>query len=443
MLTREGLNERLEKIKGVFRENLVTVNFEYITTSFGYGKQDKKKEDYLARYFFRIPNINKKFMNIVNRYNKILEWNMLFSICTEIALKTIDSFEIYDKDVKYMKQDKDIAEKLTTAIVFAIDKQINNYIDDWTGAYRTRVGGTDVITSNLPPASFEYQAIKEELNEEYIKNKLELKAQELDQWGKLSIEGIRYLDTRDRETQRSMEFFFVKELTQNFQLEHIKNLIEENTTARQKEVWDALVQAEGNQEYASEILGCSQQNISKVQKNITNRIESKIENVYAKTRRDKIKILEKFIDSIEDEKEVIDFIKANMEEDFMYYLLYDSDVDADLVKCFNLNKDKEIHTDEMKRFCTYFLKEVYIYIEMLKYNDNIELKQLESSYPPRWYLGDKNSKVKRYFRWDKLDENQRIGDCIVIDGEKYYLIDKYKAKEDLFKTKIEYAKKVV
>lgn len=430
------MNKKVEEIKEEFRNNLVDVDFDIIKC---------RSKDYLAKYFFGITNVNKKFMDIVHRYDKILEWNMLYSICTEIALKTINNFVINDKDKPYIKTDDDIRKKMTTAIVFNMDKQINNYIDKWTGAYRTREGGEDVIHSVLPSASFDFQAEKEELNEEFFKYKLELSAQQKEQYGKWCTNTKSYfLDTEDPETQKTMEFFFSNEKTPNRQLEYIADLIENNATKKQKEVFDVLVQAEGNQEYASEILGCSQQNVSKVQNNLVKRIDCKIESVYANKRKETIKILENFIDNIEDEEDVIKFILDNQDEEFILYLLYDSDIDIELVQYFNLNKDnkdKNIHTETMKKFCTYFIKETYIYIELLKYNDSIELepvKATETIDMSGYKEFIQNSKVKKYLRWDRLPNNERKGEYIVIDGEKYYLMDEYKAKD--IETKIKYTK---
>lgn len=427
------MNKKVEEIKEEFRNNLVDVDFDIIKC---------RSKDYLAKYFFGIPNVNKKFQSIVYKYDKILEWNMLYSICTEIALKTINNFVINDRDMKNIKTDDDIRKKMTTAIVFNMDKQINNYIDEWTGAYRTREGGEDVIHSTLPSASFDFQAEKEELNEEFLKYKLELNAQQKEQYGKWCTNTKSYfLDTSDKETQKTMEFFFANEKTPNEQMEHILDLIKNNATKKQKEVWDALVQAKGNQEYASEILGCSQQNISKVQKNLVKRIDCKIESVYASRRKETIKTLENFIDGIEDEKDVIKFILDNLDEEFVLYLMYDSNIDSELVKYFNLNKDKNIHTETMKKFCTYFIKETYTYIELLKYNDSMELKPIKATKTvdmSGYNEFIQNSKVKKYLRWDKLPKEQMKGDYIVIDGEKYYLMDEYKAKD--IETKIKYIK---
>lgn len=427
------MNKKVEKIKEEFRNNLVDVDFDIIKC---------RSKDYLAKYFFGIPNVNKKFMSIVHKYDKILEWNMLYSICTEIALKTINNFAINDKDKPYIKTDDDIRKKMTTAIVFNMDKQINNYIDEWTGAYRTREGGEDVIHSVLPSASFDFQAEKEELNEEFFKYKLELSAQQKEQYGKWCTNTKSYfLDTEDPETQKTMEFFFANEKTPNRQLEYIASLIEDNATKKQKKVFDALVKSKGNQEYASEILGCSQQNVSKVQNNLVKRIDGKIESVYASRRKETIKTLENFVDNIEDEEDVIKFILDNLDEEFMLYLMYDSNIDSELVRYFNLNKDKNIHTETMKKFCTYFIKETYTYIELLKYNDSMELKPIKATKTvdmSGYNEFIQNSKVRRYLRWDKLPKEQMKGDYIVIDGEKYYLVKEYKAKD--IETKIKYIK---
>lgn len=429
------MNKKVEEIKEEFRNNLVDVDFDIIKC---------RSKDYLAKYFFGITNVNKKFMDIVHKYDKILEWNMLYSICTEIALKTIDNFVINDRDMKNIKTDDDIRKKMTTAIVFNMDKQINNYIDEWTGAYRTREGGEDVIHSVLPSASFDFQAEKEELNEEFFKYKLELNAQQKEQYGKWCTNTKSYfLDTEDPETQKTMEFFFANEKTPNRQLEYIANLIKDNATTKQKEVWDALVQANANQEYAGEILGCSQQNVSKVQKNLVKRIDCKIESVYASRRKETIKTLENFVDNIEDEKDVIKFIKNNLDEEFTLYILYDSNIDIELVQYFNLNKDSPdtYNTDTMRKFTTYFIKETYTYIELLKYNDSMELKPIKATKKidmTKYKEFIQNSKVRRYLRWDKLPKEQMKGDYIVIDGEKYYLMDKYKAKD--IETKIKYIK---
>ena len=165
-------------------------------------------------------------------------------------------------------------------------------------------------------------------------------------------------------------------------------------TKRQIEILEALERTGDNfnnreiytKVHASEILGTSEENIRKTFYTIKN----KIINAYGEqvpiltdTRQDLIKKLDRFLENIESEKDVIEFIKENLEEEFVLYILYDSKLDLALTRYFNRNKDIEesYNSDEMRKFTTYFIRGVYTYIELLE--DNLLYEKITVLRPSR------------------------------------------------------------
>ena len=154
--------------------------------------------------------------------------------------------------------------------------------------------------------------------------------------------------------------------------------------------------------------------------------------VYKKENRfDKLIKLNDFLDSIEDEKTVVRFILNDLNKNYMEYLLYYSELDSDLVRYFNLNNSdpKTHYTSTMRKFCTYFIKEVYLYVESVEDNLKVETVPLEPSYKKVENIKDIDTDIYKYIREDKLQEHERVGASVIIDSERYYYVSSKKQKE--------------
>ena len=387
--------------KEQFKENLVREEWRE------YKNKIHKTKEKEVRYYFVDRRINQKYIQLCRRYEniKILDWNMMFSECIDIIFEILGSMK---KDYIYISENEkkdDISYIITT-----MEQRINDKINrNWTKSYRDRSGGDDVTVSVEAGISLD-ETVKDDEGNETTRGDL---------IGEDDI--IKREEKTDAEIDTALEKIYA----------------DARLTERQIEVLQALEKTEDNYKNgeiytkvdAAEILGTGESNVRKTFHAIKNKVidayDGKAPILNKKTRQEKIKILETLVDNIEDEKDIVEFVKTNMEEEFMYYLLYDSDIDADLVGCFNRNKDNDIHNTEMKKFCTYFLKEVYNYIELLKYNDSmsrIKVLPIRNSVKKE-YTGNRDGEVKRYLRYDKISERQRIGEYIVINDEVYYLVN--------------------
>ena len=130
------------------------------------------------------------------------------------------------------------------------------------------------------------------------------------------------------------------------------------------------------------MLGCSKQNVNKRWKEI----EEKIKAIYEidDPREMKLKKYENFLDEVETEKDVIQFILNNLNTDDIEYMLYE--VERDLRRHFIVNfinkyNEQAIFDKKTRKFCRYFLKELYIYIDLLKNNMAISKKKVDLELP--------------------------------------------------------------
>lgn len=398
--------------KKEFLNNLVQVEWKH------YKNQIYGNDEMEARYSFAERRINQKYIQLYWKYEKIhyMDWETMFNECQDIIIDIVNSM---DKDYIYIskKEKKDDISYIITTLEQRIDDKVNL----WTGAYRDRSGGKDEIANVDVAVYLDEVLYVDEDGKEVTKGEL------------ISTEDIITKQSKsNEEIDRALEKIYKKA----------------KLTPRQIEVLQALERTEDNYANdtiytrvdAAKILGTTDSNIRKTFHTIKNKVTKAYDGQVpsnANKRQDTIIELETFLDSIEDEKDVIEFINANLEKEFILYILYESDLDSELVRYYNLNKNNDSTSDTMRKFCTYFLRELYDYIDLLKYNDAItnKVKRLLIKTEPR---PDKHkdfidNTVHTYIREDKATLQQKQNRYITIDQEKYYLTnDITNDVEDIF-----------
>lgn len=331
----------MQETKDEFINKLVDVSFD--------GKLE-------ASYFFTYKRINQKFIQLYNTYRAIetIDYDLMFSMATEIILTIVDRM---DKDYIYISNNRkkdDISYIITT-----LEQRINDSINEVMGSYRDRSDGEDETVS-----------IEKELSLDQVIG-----------YNHVDDEKVTLLDII------SEQDLVPASIQTDDEIDEALNRIYEDAklTGRQIEVLQALDQTEDNynnrkiynKAEAAKILGTSESNVRKTFHIIKKKIQSVYGHKYPErnTRQELIDRLNKFLDNIESEKDVVRFINQNINKDFMGYLLYDSNLDLGLVRYFRMNRDRAIDENDstMRKFCTYFLKEVYDYISMLE--NSIELNK--------------------------------------------------------------------
>lgn len=399
--------------KQKFLEELVGMKWKH------YKNQLYKNNEMEARYYFTNKRINQKYMQLMYKYQDIhlLDWNIMFTECLDLIIEILDGMNRNYIYISKKQKKDDISYIITT-----MEQRINHKINNWTGAYRDRSGGEDKIVS--PGISIYLDEVIE-----YEEGRPVTRGETTS-----NDDVVTKQQKRDKELDNSLN----------------KMYVDAKLTDREIEVLQALERTEDNYDNhkiytkvdAAEILGTTGGTVRKAFSKIKNKVIKAYEGQVPQTRQETIKILENFLDNIEDEKNVISFIQDNLDEEFILYLLYDADIDSELVRYFNLNKNNEstYHTETMRKFCAYFLKETYNYIELLKYNDKmnkVKTLPLKPTYTSKAksYEDFIDNTVYIYIREDKATEQQKQNRYITIDKEKYYFVDDEKlnnVKENIF-----------
>lgn len=403
---------------------------EFNAKMYDYVREEKTEENNFDVYDvtkiqFSYKRINQKFNKIAIKYGDIVDRETLFGFANDIITEYIYSLErdnIYIATKKVHKKIRGI-NKLgyfddITTINVMLDTRINNYINDWLGTYRKEENGITTYVS----APFL----------ESLDTELDITEKTKDPDAPRTI--------GDMVTDRTNIFADVMSEYTNEEIDERLNKIykKANLTNREIEVLETLERTPDNingsiytKALAGKILDCTGQNIS----NIFNRAKKKIVQAYKfkhnETRRDKYDEIDNFLDIIENEKDVINFIKENLSKEFINYVLYDSDLNCDLVKYFNQNKNipQQYNNDLMRKFCTYFLKELYTYIKLIKYNIIMQEKPTETVEKTKKWKYEIDTNVYKYIAESKLKDEQKKGKFIVIDDERYYYIKSSKQKE--------------
>lgn len=371
----------------------------------------------ITKIQFSNKRINQKFDQLVFRYKDIIDRETLFGFCIDIIeefIHQLDGEYIYVSESKVNKDGKDAYHDDVSTINMMLDTRINRKIDYWRGTYREEKDG--IITYYAPKFA-------ESLDTELFPN------------SELLEDDDSPKTIGDMVTNKHNLFYddVVSDKELNKRLEKI--YAQANLTDREIEVLQALERTTDNvnggiytKAHAGELLDCTGQNIS----NIFNKVKKKVMDLYRKENRlDKLNELNIFLDSIENEKEIINFILENLGKNFIYYLLYESNLEGDLTRYFNVNNPniEMHHTDTMREFCTYFIKEVYDYKRLVKYNLMMEgVAPTPPKEVEKYKRQDKND-IYVYKVWHKLEEYQRKGNFIMIDNEKYFYVIKEEQKE--------------
>lgn len=340
--------KRIERVsKQEFLEGLINVRWVQQV-----NKKYKNKET-IAKYSFAYKRINQKYRQLCNRYKDVIDKQMIFFFCQEIISdyieKTVTEKENRDYLIIVKKKKDNRYNDDISRINFRLDKQINNKIDEHKGVYEYKGEKVDNVTLSF---------------NDTIHSKTKITYADI-----ISNENSKYCNQQisDEEEEKGYKRF-------------LDILNKAKLTAKQKEVMQVLNETDINyrhhqyytQEQAAKILNCSKQNINKH----FNKVKEKIKQYYQKNnvRQKKLKKFEMFVDNIEDEEDVIHFILSNLNTYDIEYILYE--VKGVLRRHFivnfihQYNKDM-IHNKTTRKFCRYFLKELYDYVELIRYNDNM------------------------------------------------------------------------
>lgn len=382
---------------------------------------------------FNLKRIQQKYNQLVFKYRDRITREEILGFCIDI-LQDMSESEFKNKKYIHIAENKTMKNgKLgynddITKIIFRLDRRINDKIDGWLGAYEIMEDG--VVTQYSPMFC---ESLETELNPD--------QSQQDDDPDAPKTIG-------DMATDRTNIFHDEQSIYTNEELdERLRKIYKKaKLTDREIEVLQTLEKTQDNEKrqiynkkIAGKELGCTGQNIS----NIFNRAKKKIKKTYKmETRHDKVIEIDNFLDNINDGKDIINYILENREKEMINYILYDSDLDSELVRYFNKNNEMlnaEYNTYQMKKFCTYFLKELYTYKELIEFN----IKMQKSPNRQQKKRGKWDCKIDKdiyiYVAENKLEDTQKKGEYIIVDSLKYYLVSSEEQKEQK-KTRKEYKK---
>lgn len=353
--------------KQEFLENLIFVNQYYIDKAIGntFEKVFVTDFEFIDRDYLKKHNslkrINQKFNSLYRQYQAIIDRETLFNFCEEIITEYVLGL---DRDYIIIAKDKNKKGKynddISTMLVM-METRVIRKIDDWRGTYTEKKGDTTIIHT----APF-FESLDKPLGRESDGN------------GWYSDNPTTFLDVA---TEKNSMLYHENEDCDEVDSKLDKIYTDANLTDRQIEIIETLERTENNikgeiynKATASEILNIKEASVRKAFFDI----KKKVKKAYSEkpelklSRAEKIKKYEDFLDGVEDEKDVISFILDELNTDDMEYMLYE--VKSDLRQYFitnfisRYNKDM-INNKKTRKFCRYFLAEVYHYIDLLKYND--------------------------------------------------------------------------
>ena len=395
-----------------------------------YGDYDEDEEyfnkvDY-ATVNFSNKRINQKYYQLSNRYEKIINKDEIFGFCLDIIQGYIEKLEsdfVYTAEKKIIKNGKLGYHDSITTINVMLDTRINRYINEWRGTYEIEENG--VTTFFAPPfsESLETELKNNQSEEQETDSPKTIGDMTTDQTNIFSDELSQY--TKE-EIDNRLEQIYIKAKLTDREIEVLKTL-ERTPNNRFGETY--------TREVAGEMLKCSRQNIGQ----IFNRAKKKIINTYCKgTRQQKLIELEDLTDNVEDEKDIINHVLDNLVKEYINYILYDSDLDNELVRYFNKNNQDEstYYSDSMKEFSTYFLKEIYKYKEITEYNIKMQdIPEIPPVKVDKWKYTNIDTNIYTYIVESRLKDYEKKGDFIIVDNEKYYYVKRSKQKEEKQKEK--------
>ncbi|WP_042681988.1 hypothetical protein [Anaerosalibacter massiliensis] len=376
--------------------------------------------------------------NQVNIYRETLEEDETRGICREIIIKAVDKYEIKENT----RQGEEI-NRLCSYILTCIKTEIQNHIKGWTESERSRKNGEENVYS---PAMLEstYQLIPDNEGNE--------------------IELINMISNEQNFTYRNDEY--VKTDT----LKAIEKTIEDELTEYEKEILNLLAITNNNNVKTGKLL-------KEIDIGEGKKLRSSDEAYRIHTKRQKDKIIKKINDNIDVKKvtkinkqkkekqqiqdflrgdttniKVIEYVKNNLEKEFMLDILYDELNDGYrryLIRNFihNYNEDK-LFAEMTKKVCGKIIQELYKYIKVIDFNlrsNDIRKKdvKIEATQPaPQIPEIDIDTKTYLYIREDKYTKEYKKK-CIkrgiktkmqgqkIIHGDKYYLIYINKNKEGM------------
>lgn len=386
------LEKQLNKIKEELFENMTETRIE-IDTGAENGA-DGRVATY-KRTYFNNKRLENKHKHIKNTYRHLADTDLLTCFCRDSAVEGILSFstDVYIK--KHMPKGISLQDAVLKRAVYYIDKTIHKQLQDWTGAIRSqpvKEKGTNERENII------YQPVP------YMS---------LDETIKVGDENLKVEETV---TADQNIFSIFKPEKEDIRIEELNRIAEEHLTKKQRRVLKLLLEGH-TQKKIAKMLGVKQSTISEHQKNI---IEVAKKHIHIKTDRQlKIEELERFLDELQDERDVIELIERHIDDDlFTEATLYE--VDSGLVKQYLQRKSDS----DLKEFCRHYLNTIYTYIEQLKLFETVKRTSFS-------YIIHKSSKKHiepvKIYRSDAKEHNLYIDyenvryfylETVIIEGKK-------------------------
>lgn len=318
--------------------------------------------DFLSKHE-TLKRISQKFNSIYLRYHEAIDKDILFFFCEQIITEFVKDLG-RDYLVIAKKKDKDgkYADDISTILIM-MDTRIQRMIDEWRGTYRIERGKNSTVY--VAPY---FESFDEPLN----KN-------QSDGDGWYTDTPTTYGDIASLENNLTYSYSVDYEKSDAILKRVYKKA---KLTHRQIEILEALERTSDNAQgetytkaHAADILRCESSNVSNIFSTIKKNITKAYPNMtFTISRKERIEVLEDFLDSVETENDVIDFILNGLGDDDVDYIFYE--VDCELRKHFILNfircyNEDVIFHKKTRKFCRNFLKELYDYIDLLRYNDRL------------------------------------------------------------------------
>ena len=310
------MQDRREQVdKQSFLGGLVDINQYFL---------NEQSETLMTDYKFGYPRINEKYSFLCSKYRDVIDRETLFNFCEEIITEYVSKLkrnyitiakrknkkDKYNDNKRKNKKGIGYNDDISTMLVM-MDTRIQRMIDEWRGTYKEKKG-KEVETHTAP----------------FFESFFKPLGRESDGNGWYSANPATFADVA---TEKNNMLYHAPvdhdEVHKNLEEIYKKAKL----TDRQIEILEALEQTPDNlkgdiynKAIAAEILNMKESSVRKAFFDI----KKKIKKAYPEkpnmelSRVEKIKLLEDFLDTVDDEKDVISFILDELNTDDMEYMLY-------------------------------------------------------------------------------------------------------------------------
>lgn len=374
--------------------------------------------------------------NQVAKYKDILMEDEIRDICYSIIVKAVDNYE-----VKEDTRTGEVFHRLYAYIFKCIDKEMMNYINNWTESYRSREGGEEhIYTPQLQESVYQLVADEDGYTVELI--------------------------TLIHEEQNITHFHDYSEYIKTDTLLAIEQAIEDTLTEYEKSILHILAISDNNNADAGKILKEIEilqgkeprssdeayrihiiRQKDKIIKKINENVDSEKVVRINRLKEEKQEI-QKFLENDITNKSVIQYILDNLEEEYILDIMYEKLNDKHrqfLIKNFINNYNVDKLADKItKEICNKTIQELYNYIKALDYkilNTDVKKIKIQATQPAPVIPDFKvDTNTYLYVKEDKFTEEYKkeyakIGIKVekqgekIIHNEKYYLVYVNKAED--------------